>query len=830
MTPENKLFSKIPYKYLWRFMWFAAFAGIFLLIGLFIYVARTKMPDTKELENPKFEQSSIVYAEDMVELDRYFQSNRQWVKYDDLSQNLVDALIATEDLRFFKHSGIDARGTARAVAFVGSRGGASTITQQLAKQFFTERRSKNFMKRVWQKMKEWVIAVEFERRYTKEEILAMFLNKFDFRYQANGIGAAANIYFGKEQNDLSVNEAALLVGMLKNPVIYDPVKYLERAQSRRNVVLSQMRKYQFITQGEYEKHKANPIDMSSFNRGETFDGLAPHFMVELKKYIKDVFEKNDIRKPGGEDYDLDTDGLKIFTTIDSRFQKHAVEAAHNQIKILQNRFDQVWRTRDPWTYIDPSENLTKEQIEVQRRIRNNKLTQLIESTDLYTKLRFKYLNGPIKDIATKIPDSRLLNGDIKRLLAAEDDSKYLTSQLNINYITKTQKKTYEKILELPEWKELKIAWTQLKEEVKHQFNNAKATKVYSYEGVKDVVMSPIDSIKHMAGFLQIGTMSLDPKTGYVKTWIGGTNFDFWKYDKVTSSRQVGSTFKPFLYTAAINNGVSPCFKVRDMQYVISANEEPFKLIKTWAPQNSRGKFSDEEITLKEALKLSLNSASIYLVKMLESVSPIIEVAENMGITKDKIDNVPSIVLGAPSLSVYEMCRAYTTYANDGISAKPVFLKRIEYNGVTIYEEQPQQHRALAPNVNYAMVDLLKHASSAVTYRLKSEFGGKTGTTNSHVDGWFMGITPDLVTGTWVGGEDSWIRFLTLDDGQGSRMARPFFLDYMERIENDPDIQFNTESAFKVPLDIGIELDCSAYEQFEKPTIDTTLSDEIEMIE
>ena len=827
MTNGNKLFDRIPYRHLISGMWVALFLGLILMIGLFIYVANTKMPDTSELENPKFEQSTIVYSHDGVELDRYFRKNRQWVKYEQLSPKLIDALIATEDYRFFRHSGIDARGTGRAIAFMGSKGGASTITQQLAKQFFTEKRSRNFFKRVWQKMKEWVIAVEFERRYTKEEILAMFLNKFDFNYQANGIGAAANIYFGKDQSELATPEAALLIGMLKNPNLYNPIKAKEGATNRRNVVLGQMKKYGFISSEEFEIFKGQPIDISNFNRGENYKGLAPHFMSELKKYVRNKLKENNITKPGGEAFNLDTDGLKIYTTIDSRMQRHAEAAVQEQMKIQQEKFFKVWKNNDPWNYIDPNEKFSKNEIETIKTQRDGKLTELIERTDLYQSIRYQYLAKTINDIVEEIPEARLWNGDINRLIKGEEDKAYFDEILEKDFISKNQKITYNEILESPLWPVLKNKWVELREYVVKRFNEKKLTSVWFYDQTREMLMSPIDSIKYMANFLQIGSMSVDPRNGHVKTWIGGSNYQHWKYDHVTSNRQVGSTFKPFLYTAAINNAISPCWKVRDIQYIIAKNEPPFKLSETWSPQNSRGTFSEEEITLKEALKLSLNSASVFLVKQLESVTPIVETAELMGIERGKIPKYPSIVLGSPSLSVYEMTQAYTTYANNGISSKPIFIDRIEYNGIIIYQEQLEQHRALPENVNYAMVDLLKHATSAVSYRLKSEFGGKTGTTNDHVDGWFMGITPELVTGTWVGGEYNWIRFLSLNEGQGSRMARPYFLDFMERVENDPEIQFNTNSSFYVPDDIGIELDCDAYPELQ---IDSTLSDEIEMLD
>ena len=823
---ENKLFGRIPYKWIFRSVWACLVVGIIVFASLFVYVANTKMPDTADMENPKFEQSSIVYSDDLIEIDRYFRKNRQWVKFENLSPNLVNALIATEDHRFHSHSGIDAYGVARAVAHLGKNGGGSTITQQLAKLFFTITPSRNIFKRVWQKMQEWVIAVEFERRYTKEEIIAMFLNKFDFLNQGNGVGSAANVYFGKRQEDLSVPEAAVLVGMLKNPNYYNPIRRSENALRSRNVVLSQMRKNGFLNDQQYQDYRQEDMDMSKFQQGENYDGLAPYFMSELKKHIKQLLVKETIVKPGGESYNLDTDGLEIHTTIDTRFQRHAEAAMRRHMIKQQKTFERVWKNRDPWTYINPTDELTSGQKENQLRIRDAHLTQEVERSDTYKRMRYKYLNQIIENIKEKVPSARLWEGDVMRLSNAEKDKSYLNNLLKIDFISQEQKDVYIKVLKLPEYEDLKAANRKLKDAVTEVMNQPRKMILYSYEGPIERTMSPLDSIKYMNMFLQLGSVSIEPQTGYVRTWIGGTDYNLWKYDHVTSDRQVGSTFKPFLYTAALNNGISPCQKIRDTQYIIAANDPIFNLNKTWEPGNSRDKFTEEEITLKDALKESLNSASVWLVKQLESLVPIIDVAESMGIGEGKIPSYPAIVLGAPELSVLEMTGAYTTYANNGMSTKPIFVKKIIYDGVVIYESSIEESRSIKEDVNYAMVDLLKHAASSRAYALKSEFGGKTGTTNKHVDGWFMGFTPNLVTGTWVGGDQQWIRFLSLNEGQGGQMARPFFIDYMQRIESDPTITFDTEVSFPLPMGgTSITTDCSLYEPlYEKEEV---LPDEFE---
>ncbi len=828
-SPERKLFNRIPYRFIILGLWISTIVGLLTFAGLFVYVGNTKMPNTEELENPNFEESTIVYSADNEELDRYFQRNRQWVKYEDLSPHLVDALIATEDIRFFDHSGIDARGTARAIAFLGTNGGGSTITQQLAKQFFTEKPARFFPKRVWQKMKEWAIAIEFERRYTKEELMAMFLNKFDFRYQANGVGSAAKIYFGKDQKDLTIPEAATFIGMLKNPRTYDPIRANERSTHMRNVVLSQMKNASFISKKEYDEFRKGEVDVSQFNRGENYSGPAPHFMSVLKTELRSLFEKHGLTKPGGAPFNLDTDGLRVYTTIDSRYQRHAEAAARENMKHQQQKFFEIWEGKDPWKYFENDSDLTDREKDRKIKSRESNLMTKVEQTDRYKKLRYKYLDKIIRSITEEIPEARLYSGDIARLRKAEKDENYLEKGVSNKTFSQSQSDIYEMILKSPNWKTLKKQSSALTIKAKEAFNKKRKMLVYSYDGEVEMEMTPLDSIKYMESFLQIGSVSIDPKTGHVKAWVGGSDYKIQKYDHVkTSKRQVGSTFKPFLYTAALNNAISPCMTMRDMQQTIPAGPQ-FKLEEAWSPKNTRGEFTGEVLTYKEGLKRSLNSASVSLLNELGSVRPIVEVVESMGVPKGRVPEYPSIILGTPTLSVLEMTRAYSTFANDGITPKPIFIEKIVYQGVTIYEESQGSRRAINENVNYAMVQLLKNASSVVRSQLKTEFGGKTGTTNDHVDGWFMGITPDLVTGTWVGGQYDFIRFLSITEGQGGRMARPYFLDFMTRIENDESIGFNTEAKFKVPAEITITTDCDAYAVPSTELLDDPFDDEIEEI-
>lgn len=801
---DSSFFDNLNYSALTKWMWALALSAIVFAIAILVLVSFTRMPDTEELENPKYEYASFVYSSDGAELDRIFQKNREWVTYEELSDNVVNALIATEDIRFHDHSGIDMRSLTRALVKLGRNGGASTITQQLAKQFFTKT-SRSFVKRVWQKLKEWIIAIEFEKRYTKEEIMAMYLNKFDFVNNSDGIGAAAKTYFGKSQKDLNVIEAATLVGMLKNPFYYNPIYKPENSESRRNTVLKQMANAGFISQDEYKTYYPLPINISNYALEVHYDGLAPYFTAELKSSLKKLLNQPELTKPGGGKYNLYTDGLKIYTTIDSRLQKHAQEAKKSAMKKVQDRYEQVWSKRDPWTY-DADDR--------QKSQRQAFLKSGVERSQRYKRLRNKYLTPMKVKMSKTIDDIRLWDSDVKRLLIASDDENYLSKLVRQETISNKQRTVYKKILDSEYWKELVESWNKLQRSAKSEFSKKRSMKVFDYAtGQKIATMSPLDSIKYHMEHMQIGSVSMDPSTGQIKTWVGGAGYKYFQYDHVKANRQVGSTFKPFIYiTAMINNALSPCQKILDQQYSIPAKDPDFGLMEAWEPKNS-SPFTNQKFTLYEALQKSLNSASVWLVKSLGNVEPIRDLAAGLGIDKDKIPNAPSIALGTPELSVLEMTAAYCTFANNGVFTAPTYIDRIEdKDGKIIYESYAQKKVALPENYSYAMLDMLKNASKVKHYELATEFGGKTGTTNNHVDGWFMGLTPNLVTGTWVGGEYPWIRFLSIGDGAGGQMARPYFLDFMKRLEADKKLGFNTSASFKRPEgDLGIELDCSTYE-------------------
>lgn len=818
------------YSNLIRWAWMLTILGMVMAVALFLLVSVSQLPNTEELENPKYDIASVVYSADGESYGRYFVQNRSWTTYDDLNPYLIDALVATEDERFFKHSGVDVKGTLRAVAFMGSKGGASTITQQLAKLFFTNR-SRSFPTRVWQKLKEWVIALKFEKQYTKKEIMAMYLNKVDFLYNSHGVNAAAETYFGKSQDKLSMDESAMIVGMLKNPSYYSPKKYPERALKRRNVVLGQMLRNKFISKKKFDELKVLELDASKFSRRNNYTGIAPYFRAELTKWLNNLLQDNQFTKEDGSKYSIYRDGLKIYTSIDSRMQRHAEAAMEKHMSKLQDKFFLRWKGMDPWTY-DADER--------QKKLRRSSLNSQITSSDRYKLLRKKYLTKISQEISKEIEKVKLRDADIKRMLKAGKTKGHLAKLVKNKMISRDMSKTYTEIMKSKYWKTLKKRWALFQSVVKRDFNKKAKMKLFAYNDKGYVVktMTPIDSIKYHRMHMQLGSLSIEPQTGYVKAWVGGVNHNYFKYDHIQNDRQVGSTFKPFLYASAIlHKAMSPCQKVRDQRYTIPAGDSDFGLMKSWSPENWDEKYSNQEITLKTALQKSKNTISAWLMKEIKNPRLVRDLAENMGVSRSKIPNVPSIALGAADLSVMDMTGAYSTFANNGVFVKPTFVTRIEdKNGKEIYRAIEDSHRALPPDYNYVMVDMLQNAVASKQAELEVKFGGKTGTTNNHVDGWFMGITPDLVVGTWVGGEDSWIKFNTIGDGSGAAMARPFYLEYMKKIEGDKSLGFNSTAVFDRPGNLSITIDCEVYDTFikeneaKKAKLEDELEDEFDEME
>lgn len=820
-TTDKPWFSKFVHLF-----WKLFFGGLFLFYICLILVSFDNLPTFEDLENPNYNQASIIYASDKSILGKFFTENREFLPYDSINKQLVNALLATEDSRYYNHSGIDfwalARVAVRTILLNQQEaGGGSTITQQLAKLLF-ERPSlegrNTFVRKfllVRTKFKEWLVALKLERRYTKEEIIALYLNKFDFLYGANGVQTASQTYFGKNQKHLETDEAAMLVGMLKNPTRYNPKRFPKLALGRRNTVLELMYEDGHINKERYKQLIEKSIDITLFKRDSHLEGMALYFRAELAKWLKTLFEDERYRKPDGSQYNPFLDGLKIYTTINPAYQEAAEKAARDHMKKIQKAYFNIWTKQDPWTY-DAEEPILK--------IRKESLNQSIRETERYQVIWNKYYASLVSQLEAEIGSIDINDNTIQRLYNDDQQKGFLKSELQKKVINQTQYDYSLRIKKSTLWPEFSKRWKAFEKEVKAAITTPVKMLVYDYNttGEKDTVLSPLDSIKYHRKHLQIGSIAVDPHTGEIKAWIGGTHFKYFKYDHVNSRRQVGSTFKPFVYTTAIAlQGISPCNEFQDIQYTIPANDPNFGLPEPWSPGNAGEDFSGESMNLYRALALSKNSITVKLVSLLGSVEPIRGLLHNMGIDsslkrKDGgylIPKFPSIVLGSPDLSVMEMTGAYTTFANEGVYTKPFFISRIEdKNGKIIYKNTPVHNVAIPPNYNYVMLDLLRRSGGS--YSLKTPNGGKTGTTNDYVDGWYMGVTPDLVVGTWVGGEDPWIRFLSLTLGQGSVMAKPFFVNFISSLEANPECGYNPNVQFKHPSgDLGIELDCEAFKKF-----------------
>lgn len=825
---QEELAQRMPrYKKWIKYAWITFAAGVSFIILFFIALSFTDLPKTEELEEQVPESASQIYAQNGDVLGRFYVENRVPVEFKDLNKYVVDALIATEDERFFKHSGIDFRGLARAVFYLGSKGGASTITQQLAKLYFTGG-SRSLPERLTQKLKEWVIATRLERQYTKEEIIAKYLNKFDFLYSGHGIRAAAETYFGKDQSELNPEEAAMLVGMLKNPALYNPKRRPKVATNRRDVVLNQMVRNDLITKAEFDSLRQIPVDVSAFKRRDHNDGLATYFRVELGKEVRRILSNERYYDPAtGKKRDMYRDGLKIYTTIDPAMQAHAETQMVQHMSKLQETFNKHWSKEDPWEFFEPDadELFPEKAKQKELAIRAKTMDRYIRRSERYLKMRDSYLGDLLPELARKVKGLKTRDIDIERMLSEDREKGSIKRMRRKGSFSKAMEADYLTALRTEEWKKIKGQWFKLQEAVEEAFDKPAKMRVFTYETEsmeKDTVLSPIDSIKYLNNFLQMGSMAVDPITGAVKMWVGGINHKYFQYDHVTSSRQVGSTFKPFIYGTAIGlQGMSPCLEVLDQAYTIFPGEGTFRLLDEWTPKNADGKYTGERLTLKEGLRQSKNTVSVYLMKQLGDTEPVRGLIHNMGIDSTKryangryrVPKQPSICLGATDLTVQEMTGAYTTFANNGVFTRPYFISKIEdRNGGLIYQADPETRQAYNERHNYVMVEMLRYAGTGL-WELKSDVGGKTGTTNSHVDGWFMGVTPNLVVGTWVGGEDRWIRFRTLGLGSGARMAKPFFREFMKAVEADESIALDVKKRFTRPRgDLGIELDCEQFDQ------------------
>ncbi len=813
-----------------RYFWFAAIGLVVSIILFFIILSFQGLPDFKQLENPDFELATQVIDVKGREIGRFYTQNRLPVSYNDLNPHLVDALIATEDARFFAHSGVDLQALSRValgvMTFNTSKGGGSTITQQLAKLLFDRPDFSNMgkIKKGWTliltKFKEWITAVKLERQYTKQEILSMYLNKFNFIYGAYGISAAAEIYFGKNQKDLEIEEAATLIGMLKNPALFNPVRRPDTVEHRRMIVLNQMRKEGYISRTQYDSLRQLPLDISRFQRQSHVTGPAPYFRHELANWLKALFERKEFRKPNGEKYNIYKDGLRIYTTIDLDMQIMAEEEMWKHMAKVQTRYNTVWAKLDPWTYQADA---------AQKKIRQESLNHLIRQSGRYQALRDERLTALLENIRQK-HDLLLSDWDIENLMQEAEKNGRIARLVSGKNITAEKGRKYQAVLGGPYGDELAQTWKTFQQDIQKEMNTPAEMMVFDFNeaGEKKVTMTPLDSIKYHRKFLQTGILAIDPRTGEIKTWVGGINNKYFQYDHIGSSRQVGSTFKPFIYSTAITlQGISPCFPVIDQPYTIGPGDGQFGLIAPWTAKNADGKYTGKTYTLFEGLRDSRNTVSVFLMLQLGNTNVVRGLIHNMGIDSTlrradgeyRVPRQPSISLGAADLSVMEMTGAYCTFANDGVFVKPYFVSSIEdESGRVIYRSVREEHVALPSKANAVMIDMLKYTASGFGNN-KSEVGGKTGTTNSYVDGWFIGITPSLVVGTWVGGEDPWIRFNSLSDGQGSVMAKPFFKAFLTRLENSPDTDYDATARFVKPVGgLDIETDCAKYRAIRNETI------------
>jgi penicillin-binding protein 1A len=728
-------------KYLLWF-WGIVIGGILLIFVLF-YITSTgtfgALPTFEELENPQTNLATEVISSDGVTIGKYAKENRTPVKFKELPENLVNALVATEDERFYKHTGIDFKGLARAILKPGS-GGASTITQQLAKMLFTGRPSRNIFKRIGQKMKEYVVATKLETQYTKQEIIAMYLNKYDFLNQAVGIRSAARIYFGKEPKDLAIEESAMLVGMLKNSSYFNPLRREAKVKQRRNVVLLQMTRNGLITEGEKINLQQLPLNINYTPESHS-DGYATYFRTHLQKVMRKWVQNNP--KPNGEEYNIFSDGLKIYVTIDSRMQQYAEEAVKEHMANLQSYFFKEQKRNK----IAPFYDLDKEEIA-------RSLERAKKSSERYRRLK-----------------------------------KVGKSSKEIDEIFKTKTKM----------------------------------KVFSWKGDRDTILSPMDSILYYKHFLRSGLVSIAPQTGHIKAWVGGINNKHFKYDAVAQQkRQVGSTFKPFVYATAINQlRLSPCDKLPNTPYTIPKGK--YGIPEAWTPENSNKKYGGM-LTLKDGLAGSVNTMS---ARLIDKVGPenVVRLAESAGI-KTKIKANPSIALGAVDLSLLEMVSAYSTFANKGLRVSPMIITRIEdKNGTVLKEFTPETQEVLSEESAYVILDLLKGVTESgsgirlrsdwtsggkvVTgfpYKFENAIAGKTGTTQNQSDGWFMGVVPNLATGVWTGGEDRATHFAGITKGQGATMSLPSWALFMKKCYADETLNISKED-FEKPENLSININC-----------------------
>ena len=743
-----------------KWFWLIFVAGLLFVVFFFVGIARGwfgYMPPLEDLQNPKNKYASEVFSNDAVSLGRYYRTeNRVSVNYEEISPYVINALVATEDARFYSHSGIDSKGFVRALLTLGKAGGGSTITQQLSKQLYSPTAANTF-ERLLQKPNEWVIAVQLERLYSKDEIIMMYLNQFDFLYNAVGIKSAAQVYFGKKPIDLTAEEAAVLIGMCKNPSLYNPIRHQERALNRRNTVLNQMEKYGFITEAECDSLKQLPMDID-YHSVDHKEGTAQYLREYLRQILtakepkesnysewnkmqyeidKKQWDTNPLygfcqknKKADGSHYDLYNDGLRIYTTVDSRMQRYAEEAVHEHMTDLQGRF---FKEKKNKSYAPFSRQMSKEDID-------GVMTRSMRQSERYRVLK----------------------------RAGKSEA-----------------------------------------EIRAVFETPIEMQVFSYDGMIDTTLSPMDSIRWQKYVLRCGFMSMDPHTGYVKAYVGGPDFAHFQYDMVsTGRRQVGSTVKPFLYTLAMSEGMWPCDKTINQSITLKTETG-----QNWTPRTSGKTHIGDTVTLQWGLAQSNNWISAYLMSLF-GPKQMVSMMRSFGIQGD-IPAVVSLCLGPCEVSVSEMVDAYTVFPSKGIRIEPLLVTRIEdVNGNVIATFTPNTYEVVDELTSYKMVSMLRGVADGGTasrvrfrYNLRMPMGAKTGTTQNNSDGWFMGFTPSLVNGCWVGGEDRSIHFDSMAEGQGASMALPIWALYMQKVYADQDLGYSQDEQFDIPASFNPNSGC-----------------------
>jgi penicillin-binding protein 1A len=753
--------------------WIFFFTGLFLTVGIFFAAAfglMGPMPPLEQLENPKTNLATQILSSDGVVLGKfYFNDNRTPITYQELPQNIIDALIATEDERYRDHAGIDWRGTLRAIYYLGKKGGASTITQQLARQLFVGVRSRNKKEAVIQKIKEWLLSVQLEQRYTKNEIISMYLNIYDFGYNADGVRSAAKIFFNTSPDALLLEQSATLVGMLKNSSLYNPLRRPIMVKERRNVVFQQMFRNKMISKQEKDSLSDIPLKIE-YTPESHREGLATYFRAYLQEFMKKWIKENP--KSDGSSFNIYRDGLKIYTTIDSRLQSIAEESVSKHMKNIKKEF-----------FLQNSPNLNP--------------------------------TAPFLDLRI---------GEIDTLL---EKSAYRSER----------------------WRKGKNSGME-KDQLLATFFKPTPMQVFSWRGEIDTIMTPMDSIRYYKHFLRAAMMAMEPQTGHVKTWVGGFNYKHFQYDQVKQGRrQIGSTFKPFLYATAIDQlKLSPCDKLPDALYCI--DQMKHGNIDPWCPKNSGDRYGRTR-TLKNALANSVNTISARIMDMV-GPRPVVDLVKKTGITSF-VPNVPSIALGTPDISLFELVGAYGTFANQGIFIKPIVITRIEdKNGMALFEVVPETRDVISEEAAYVTLNLMegvtKHGSGArlrhaglektnyiyentVTgypYIFENPIAGKTGTTQNQSDGWFMGIVPNLVTGVWVGGEDRSVHFEEIGFGQGATMALPIWALFMKGAYEKQELAIS-QGEFLIPEVVTIPLECEEYDLYNNPITPTKLKADLDQL-